>query len=80
MRRGATGVTELAFQRLGKVRRTGIRTMRVTAFLAAAVRLADMHADRKRRRMVLEGGSIDVNGEGMHADHRRVPAQPGAGA
>ena len=30
--------------------------------------------------MVLEGGSIDVNGAGAAADHRGVPAQPGAGA
>ena len=35
-----------------------------------------VEVDGKPQRVVLEGGSIDVNGAGTAAHHRRVPAQP----
>ena len=56
---------ELAVQRLGEIRQCAANDDGVTEALAPRARAADVDpANRQGKRIVLEGGSIDVNGAG----------------
>jgi hypothetical protein len=47
---------------------------------AVAANRSSLEVGRGKRRLVLEGGSIDTNGAGHSAHHRGVPAQRSAAA
>ena len=73
--KGDKGSGRLAVQCVGQVRQPYANDDKIPGRVAKATKLPVWQPKVRGQRVVLEGGSIDVNGDGLLAHYRRMPAK-----